>query len=105
MFFDDFPSGHQNINGWSEKFYLPVFGNSSVTNIAEEVSYLMSLQAAAPAVQVTTYFQAMSGTTENTPTDKSVTIETVVRPPLTSEIFSRNEEKIATARPVSIYLY
>ena len=34
-------------------------------------SYFISLQATSPASQVTANFQAMSGTTENRPTDKS----------------------------------
>ena len=34
-------------------------------------SYFISLQAISPASQVTANFQAMSGTTENSPTDKS----------------------------------
>ena len=35
------------------------------------ISHLMSLQASSPASQDTANFQAMSGTTENRPTDKS----------------------------------
>ena len=35
------------------------------------ISHLMSLQASSPASHDTANFQAMSGTTENRPTDKS----------------------------------